>query len=120
MLEVSYPYSSHQRIIIKRLEFSNNIERIHTNVKKKSTQNILDSLICSVEDEVWDSYKSCILLKNRIENNHNNVSVVIKSFQNSGHMLTIPFQPNNRYSKRNKVSVMQDAYRSWFDTVNFF
>lgn len=77
-------------------------------------------LICSVQDEVWDSYKSCILLKNRLENNNNNVSVTIDSFQNSGHMLTIPFQPNNRYSKRNNVSVMQDTYRSWLDTVNFF
>lgn len=77
-------------------------------------------LICSVQDEVWDSYKSCILLKNRIENTNNNVDVINVSYQNSGHMLTIPFQPNNRYIKRNNVSVMNDNLSSWLDTVNFF
>ena len=59
------------------------------------------------------------LLEKQLRKRNNGL---IKSIllHNGGHMLTIAYQPNSRYTKILKESLLSDSIVSWKATVDFF
>lgn len=41
-------------------------------------------------------------------------------YEETGHMLTIGYQPNNRYSKKNSSALLEESVHSWEESINFF
>lgn len=77
--------------------------------------NIL--LLSSVHDEIWPAYQSSLKIKEELKQKNFSYNVTLKKYKYVGHMLTIPFQPNNRYL--NKELVMKDTIESWQTTINY-
>ncbi|MGT2929889.1 acyl-CoA thioesterase/BAAT N-terminal domain-containing protein [Streptococcus dentasini] len=78
-------------------------------------------LIGSERDEVWPAADSI----KRIEaawNQHQRPLYHLESLllKNSGHMLSIAFQPNNRYKKIAWPEFLADSQKSWQATLDFF
>ena len=76
-------------------------------------------LLAAKNDEVWNSYEACVQILKRLEKNKFHHDVHYRFYDNSGHMLTIPYQPNNRYGNGN-VDMMQDTIDAWHKTIAFF
>lgn len=85
---------------------------------EKINGNIL--CISATNDEIWDSYASCLQIKRRLSEKNFKNSIKIEFYSNSGHMMTVPFIPNNRYNHLNNVSQMSETVTSWNNIIKFF
>jgi len=67
---------------------------------EKISCNIL--CIASSKDEIWNALQASKRIQRRLAQNHFQHQFNSNYVENAGHMLTIPFQPNNRYKNTDK------------------
>lgn len=104
---------------IKGKEYPDNTKKMEAEIPvEKIKGNIL--LISAIKDEIWPAYSASLMIQNRLNLNQFPYKFELALYPNSGHMLTLPFQPNNRYKKKNNVTVMEETLDAWQKTVDFF
>ena len=84
---------------------------------KEIGANVL--MIGEKSDEIWNTEISIKLLEKQLQKRKNGL---VKSIllNNGGHMLTIAYQPNQRYTKILKENLLSDSVISWKATIDFF
>ncbi|WP_265459721.1 acyl-CoA thioester hydrolase/BAAT C-terminal domain-containing protein [Enterococcus sp. HY326] len=82
------------------------------------------ALLCigAKQDEIWDSGHAIAQISKKMKKRSKSAGIFEEQlYENSGHMLTIAYQPNNRYKKKfNWDKTLLDATNSWKRTINFF
>ncbi|MCO4676023.1 hypothetical protein Si006_00125 [Streptococcus infantarius subsp. infantarius] len=70
-------------------------------------------------DEIWNTEFSIKLLEKQLQKRKNGL---VKSIllNNGGYMLTIAYQPNQRYTNILKENLLSDSVISWKATIDFF
>lgn len=84
---------------------------------KEIGANVL--MIGEKSDEIWNTEFSIKLLEKQLQKRKNGL---VKSIllNNGGHMLTIAYQPNQRYTNILKENLLLDSVISWKATIDFF
>ncbi len=78
-------------------------------------------LIGSKQDEIWPANESIEKISERWAQRKDQMYHLEKLVLNhSGHMLTVAYQPNNRYKKIAWQEILSDSLRSWQATIGFF
>ena len=72
-------------------------------------------LLGSDVDEIWNASSAI----DDIISHYKGESILFKKYHETGHMLTIAYQPNHRYRKDWRL-LMKESVDSWFATINFF
>ncbi|WP_261078712.1 acyl-CoA thioesterase/BAAT N-terminal domain-containing protein [Streptococcus mitis] len=72
-------------------------------------------LLGSDVDEIWNASSAI----DGIISHYKGKSILFKKYHETGHMLTVAYQPNHRYRK-NWCLLMKESVDSWFATINFF
>ena len=72
-------------------------------------------LLGSDVDEIWDASSAI----DDIISHYKGKSILFKKYHETGHMLTVAYQPNHRYRKDWRL-LMKESVDSWFATINFF
>ena len=72
-------------------------------------------LLGSDVDEIWNASSAI----DGIISHYKGKSILLKKYHETGHMLTVAYQPNHRYRK-NWCLLMKESVDSWFATINFF
>ena len=66
-------------------------------------------------DEIWNASSAI----DDIISHYKGESILFKKYHETGHMLTVAYQPNHRYRKDWRL-LMKESVDSWFATINFF
>jgi dienelactone hydrolase len=76
--------------------------------------------ISSTQDEVWPStfFSKCVM--KQLQANQFPYSYKHVKCQDTGHMLTVAYQPNPRYGYKNFEQRLQDSVHIWEETLAFF
>ena len=78
-------------------------------------------LIGAKQDEIWPAYESTGKIEKRWQRREASTYHLEKLIlKDSGHMLTVAYQPNSRYQKFAWQKVLYDSVKSWQATVEFF
>ncbi|MFC3932131.1 alpha/beta hydrolase [Streptococcus dentapri] len=79
-------------------------------------------MIGTKEDEIWPAVQSIEQLKRRWQSSYSSQEYELQTLilENSGHMLTVAYQPNNRYKKFAWQNLLADSQQSWQATLSFF
>ena len=72
-------------------------------------------LLGSDVDEIWNASSAI----DDIISHYKGESILFKKYYETGHMLTIAYQPNHRYRKDWRL-LMKESVDSWFATINYF
>ena len=72
-------------------------------------------LLGSDVDEIWNASSAI----DDIISHYKGKSILFKKYHETGHMLTVAYQPNHRYRKDWRL-LMKESVDSWFATINFF
>ena len=72
-------------------------------------------LLGSDVDEIWDASSAI----DDIVSHYKGHYITFKKYHETGHMLTVAYQPNHRYRKDWRL-LMKESVDSWFATINFF
>ena len=72
-------------------------------------------LLGSDVDEIWNASSAI----DDIISHYKGKSILFKKYHETGHMLTVAYQPNHRYRKNWRL-LMKESVDSWFATINFF
>ena len=72
-------------------------------------------LLGSDVDEIWNASSAI----DDIISHYKGESILFKKYHETGHMLTVAYQPNHRYRKDWRL-LMKESVDSWFATINFF
>ena len=72
-------------------------------------------LLGSDVDEIWNASSAI----DNIISHYKGESILFKKYHETGHMLTVAYQPNHRYRKDWRL-LMKESVDSWFATINFF
>lgn len=72
-------------------------------------------LLGSTVDEIWNASSAI----DDIIAHYKGESILFKKYHETGHMLTIAYQPNHRYRKDWRL-LMKESVDSWFATINYF
>lgn len=75
-------------------------------------------LLSAKGDEIWPSSMFCDGAMTYLENHPHRHEHI--AYQHAGHMLTIAYQPNPRYSKEKQQKMFLESVDSWEKTVQFF
>lgn len=82
------------------------------------------ALLCigAKHDEIWNSGSSIEQIAKRMKDRKHAAGIFeTKIYENCGHMLTVAYQPNNRYKKKFSPRLnLKDSVSSWEQTVLFF
>ncbi len=76
--------------------------------------------IASKRDEVWDAELSSQNIEKRLKKYRFPFYHEKLIYNSCGHMMTIAYQPNHRYSKRSWKEIMNESNDSWKRTVGFY
>ncbi|MGP3483766.1 alpha/beta hydrolase [Streptococcus agalactiae] len=98
------------KVIFKRKLKINSCEKIDISKIKSSL-----FILASKNYEIWDAYESAIEISSRYVGQ----KLDIKYYNNTGHMLTVAYQPNSRYSN-NWENILGESIDSWEETITFF
>jgi uncharacterized protein len=119
-----------KEIIYTKFSFKNFLKEKVTKKKYKyddsksviKVENINGSILVLSPyiDEIWSSYLSTLAITNRIKESNFKFNYKKYIYPNSGHMMTIAFQPNSRYKKAPWEQVMNEGADSWYKTIKFF
>ena len=71
-------------------------------------------IVCFGENNTTDSW---LFLLDVVK--HLFYSACFKKYHETGHMLTVAYQPNHRYRKDWRL-LMKESVDSWFATINYF
>ncbi|WP_415747015.1 acyl-CoA thioesterase/BAAT N-terminal domain-containing protein [Streptococcus pseudopneumoniae] len=72
-------------------------------------------LLGSDVDEIWNASSAI----DDIISHYKGESILFKKYHETGHMLTVAYQPNHRYRKDWRL-LMKESVDSWFATISFF
>lgn len=72
-------------------------------------------LLGSAVDEIWDASSAI----DDIVSHYKGHYITFKKYHETGHMLTVAYQPNHRYRKDWRL-LMKESKDSWLATINFF
>lgn len=72
-------------------------------------------LLGSDVDEIWNASSAI----DDIISYYKGESILFKKYHETGHMLTVAYQPNRRYRKDWRL-LMKESVDSWLATINFF
>ena len=72
-------------------------------------------LLGSDVDEIWNASSAI----DDIISHYKGESILFKKYHETGHMLTVAYQPNHRYRKDWRL-LMKESVDSWLVTINFF
>ncbi|WP_326521185.1 acyl-CoA thioesterase/bile acid-CoA:amino acid N-acyltransferase family protein [Faecalispora jeddahensis] len=77
-------------------------------------------VLAAYNDEIWPAFSSAVSISERLRLSGFAFPYHKYIYSNSGHMMTVAFQPNSRYPKVPWQSVMKESEHSWKKTVAFF
>lgn len=69
----------------------------------------------STVDEIWDASSAI----DDIVSHYKGHYITFKKYHETGHMLTVTYQPNHRYRKDWRL-LMKESKDSWLATIHFF
>ena len=72
-------------------------------------------LLGSTVDEIWDASSAIDDIVSDYKGRH----ITFKKYHETGHMLTVAYQPNHRYRKDWRL-LMRESKDSWLATIHFF
>ena len=72
-------------------------------------------LLESTVDEIWDASSAI----DDIVSHYKGHYITFKKYHETGHMLTVAYQPNHRYRK-DWCLLMKESKDSWLATIHFF
>ena len=72
-------------------------------------------LLGSTVDEIWDASSAIDDIVSHYKGHH----ITFKKYHETGHMLTVTYQPNHRYRKDWRL-LMKESKGSWLATIHFF
>lgn len=72
-------------------------------------------LLGSTVDEIWDASSAIDDIVSHYKGHH----FTFKKYHETGHMLTVAYQPNHRYRKDWRL-LMKESEDSWLTTIHFF
>ena len=72
-------------------------------------------LLGSTVDEIWDASSAIDDIVSHYKGHH----ITFKKYHETGHMLTVAYQPNHRYRKDWRL-LMKESKDSWLATIHFF
>lgn len=72
-------------------------------------------LLGSTVDEIWDASSAIDDIVSDYKRHH----ITFKKYYETGHMLTVAYQPNHRYRKDWRL-LMRESKDSWLATIHFF
>ena len=72
-------------------------------------------LLGSTVDEIWDASSAIDDIVSDYKGHH----ITFKKYHETGHMLTVAYQPNHRYRKDWRL-LMRESKDSWLATIHFF
>lgn len=72
-------------------------------------------LLESTVDEIWDASSAI----DDIVSHYKGHYITFKKYHETGHMLTVAYQPNHRYRKDWRL-LMKEREDSWLATIHFF
>ena len=72
-------------------------------------------LLRSTVDEIWDASSAI----DDIVSHYKGHYITFKKYHETGHMLTVAYQPNHRYRKDWHL-LMKEREDSWLATIHFF
>ena len=72
-------------------------------------------LLGSTVDEIWDDSSAIDDIVSHYKGHH----ITFKKYHETGHMLTVAYQPNHRYRKDWRL-LMKESKDSWLATIHFF
>ena len=72
-------------------------------------------LLGSTVDEIWDASSAI----DDIVSHYKGHQITFKKYHETGHMLTVAYQPNHRYRKDWRL-LMKESKDSWLATIHFF
>ena len=72
-------------------------------------------LLGSTVDEIWDASSAIDDIVSDYKGRH----ITFKKYHETGHMLTVAYQPNHRYRKDWRL-LMKESKDSWLATIHFF
>ena len=72
-------------------------------------------LLGSTVDEIWDASSAIDDIVSDYKGHH----ITFKKYHETGHMLTVAYQPNHRYRKDWRL-LMKESKDSWLATIHFF
>ena len=115
-LQKELPYQRFQlgNFLINRL-FGQHIPKDHRariDISKISSSLLL---LGSDVDEIWEASSAI----DDIVSHYNGQSILFRKYHETGHMLTVAYQPNHRYRKDWRL-LMKESVDSWLATINFF
>ena len=71
-------------------------------------------LLGSTVDEIWDASSAIANIVSHYKGHH----ITFKKYHETGHMLTVAYQPNHRYRKDWRL-LMKESEDSWLATIHF-
>lgn len=72
-------------------------------------------LLGSAVDEIWDASSAI----DDIVSHYKGHQITFKKYHETGHMLTVAYQPNHRYRRDGRL-LMKESKDSWLATIHFF
>ena len=72
-------------------------------------------LLGSTVDEIWDASSAIDDIVSHYKGHH----ITFKKYHETGHMLTVAYQPNHRYRKDWRL-LLKESKDSWLATIHFF
>lgn len=107
------------------IDFFKRICSKNTRLKNINPQSVINIKHCDISllmiasktDEVWQAEFSTHKIQEACSKK---TTCKVNLYEETGHMLTIGYQPNNRYSKKNSSALLEESVHSWEESINFF